>query len=106
MTVAEGGGKRAVVRKFQDVYVPALRANYVLWPAVQILNFRVIPLQFQIVSGHCNLMYDLLLTTSPSRLCLLLVLPGQHICLLRTLQMKLQRSESELDSGTSCVQGR
>jgi len=48
MTVAEGGGKRAVVRKFQDVYVPALRANYVLWPAVQILNFRVIPLQFQI----------------------------------------------------------
>lgn len=48
MTVAEGGGKRAVIRKFQDVYVPALRANYVLWPAVQILNFRVIPLQFQI----------------------------------------------------------
>ncbi|KAF2460812.1 TRAPP trafficking subunit Trs65-domain-containing protein [Lineolata rhizophorae] len=48
MTVAEGGGKRAVTRKFQDVYVPALKANYMVWPAVQILNFRVIPLQFQI----------------------------------------------------------
>jgi len=48
MTVAEGGGKRHLVKKFQDVYVPTLRANYVLWPAVQILNFRVIPLQFQI----------------------------------------------------------
>jgi hypothetical protein len=50
MTVAEGGGKRAVMRKFQDVYVPALKANYMVWPAVQMLNFRVIPLQFQIVS--------------------------------------------------------
>lgn len=50
MTVAEGGGRRAVARKFQDVYLPALKANFMLWPAVQILNFRVIPVQFQIVS--------------------------------------------------------
>ncbi|KAF2813281.1 uncharacterized protein BDZ99DRAFT_252899 [Mytilinidion resinicola] len=48
MTVAEGGGKRAVARKFQDVYVPALKANFIVWPAVQILNFRVMPIQFQI----------------------------------------------------------
>lgn len=48
MTVAEGGGRRAVVKKFQDVYVPALRANYMLWPVVQMLNFRVVPFQFQI----------------------------------------------------------
>ena len=50
MTVTEGGGRRAVARKFQDVYLPALKANFMLWPVVQILNFRVIPLQFQIVS--------------------------------------------------------
>lgn len=50
MTVTEGGGRRAVARKFQDVYLPSLKANFLLWPAVQILNFRVIPLQFQIVS--------------------------------------------------------
>ncbi|KAF2657521.1 hypothetical protein K491DRAFT_323711 [Lophiostoma macrostomum CBS 122681] len=48
MTVAEGGGKRAVTRKFQEVYVPALKANYMVWPAVQIINFRVMPIQFQI----------------------------------------------------------
>ncbi|PGH14183.1 hypothetical protein AJ80_06052 [Polytolypa hystricis UAMH7299] len=48
MTVAEGGGRRALTRKFQDVYLPTLKANFVLWPAVQILNFRVIPIQFQI----------------------------------------------------------
>lgn len=49
MTVAEGGGKRALSRKFQDVYLPSLKANFMIWPAVQVLNFRVIPLQFQIV---------------------------------------------------------
>lgn len=52
MTVAEGGGKRAVMSKFQEVYVPALKANYIVWPAVQIFNFRVLPIQFQIVSPH------------------------------------------------------
>lgn len=48
ITVAEGGGRRAVVRKFQDLYVPTLRANYILWPAVQIVNFRLMPRQFQV----------------------------------------------------------
>ena len=48
MTIAEGGGKRAVLKKFQDVYLPALGANYMVWPAVQILNFRTVPIQFQI----------------------------------------------------------
>lgn len=50
MTVAEGGGKRAVMKKFQDVYLPSLKANFIVWPLVQVLNFRVIPIQFQIVS--------------------------------------------------------
>lgn len=52
MTLAEGGGKKAILRKYQDVYIPALKANYMLWPAVQILNFRVVPLHLQIVSSH------------------------------------------------------
>lgn len=48
MTLAEGGGRRALTRKFQDVYLPTLKANFALWPAVQVLNFRVVPIQFQI----------------------------------------------------------
>ena len=55
MTISEGGGRRALSRKFQDVYLPSLKANYMVWPAVQILNFRVIPLQFQIVSILVNI---------------------------------------------------
>jgi protein Mpv17 len=50
MTVAEGGGKRAVYQKMRDMYVPTLKANYVLWPAVQVVNFRLMPVQFQLVS--------------------------------------------------------
>ncbi|KAL8871877.1 MAG: hypothetical protein Q9174_002390 [Haloplaca sp. 1 TL-2023] len=48
MTVTEGGGRRAVARKFQDVYLPALKANFMLWPAVQFVNFRIVPLPYQI----------------------------------------------------------
>lgn len=54
MTVAEGGGKKAIVHKLRDMYVPTLKANYILWPAVQILNFRVIPIHFQLVSHTYN----------------------------------------------------
>jgi protein Mpv17 len=51
MTIAEGGGRRAVTHKLRDMYVPTLKANFMVWPAVQILNFRVLPIQFQVVSN-------------------------------------------------------
>lgn len=50
MTVAEGGGRRAVYNKLRDMYVPTLKANYIVWPAVQIVNFRLMPVQYQLVS--------------------------------------------------------
>lgn len=50
MTLAEGGKFRDVRKKLQEIYVPALKANFMVWPAVQMLNFRVMPIQFQIVS--------------------------------------------------------
>lgn len=48
MTVAEGGGRRAVETKLRDMYVPTLKANFMLWPAVQVINFRLMPVQFQL----------------------------------------------------------
>ncbi|KAF3939530.1 hypothetical protein ABW19_dt0209006 [Dactylella cylindrospora] len=48
MTIAEGGGKDAIQNKFSNVYMSALKSNYMLWPAVQIINFRLMPLQFQL----------------------------------------------------------
>ncbi|KAK4154957.1 phosphoglycerate kinase [Chaetomidium leptoderma] len=55
MTVAEGGGRRAVYQKMKDMYVPTLKANYVLWPAVQVINFRLMPVQFQLVDFNVPL---------------------------------------------------
>lgn len=52
MTVAEGGGRRAVSSKLRYMYVPTLKANYVVWPAVQIVNFRFMPVQFQLVGSR------------------------------------------------------
>lgn len=49
MTVAEGGGRRAVSNKLRDMYIPTLKANFVVWPAVQVINFRLMPVQFQLV---------------------------------------------------------
>lgn len=68
MTVAEGGGRRAVALKLKDMYMPTLKANYMVWPAVQIINFRLMPVQFQLVSvssahtSHCMHYFNLVLT--------------------------------------------
>ncbi|KAF3929264.1 hypothetical protein AA313_de0206153 [Arthrobotrys entomopaga] len=48
MTIAEGGRRKEIENKFSNVYMSALRSNYMLWPAVQIINFRLMPLQFQL----------------------------------------------------------
>jgi protein Mpv17 len=48
MTIAEGGGRRAVSHKLRDMYIPTLKANYAVWPAVQIVNFRLMPVHFQL----------------------------------------------------------
>ncbi|OAA61803.1 Mpv17/PMP22 [Niveomyces insectorum RCEF 264] len=48
MTVAEGGGRRAVQGKLHDMYVSTLKANFMIWPAVQVVNFRLMPVQFQL----------------------------------------------------------
>ena len=48
MTLAEGGARADVGTRLELVYAPTLKANYMLWPAVQLLNFRVVPLQFQL----------------------------------------------------------
>ena len=51
MTIAEGGGRRAVSHKLRDMYLPTLKANFMVWPLVQIINFRIMPIQFQLVSS-------------------------------------------------------
>ena len=51
MTIAEGGGKRAVSNKLRDMYFPTLKTSYLIWPAVQLVNFRLMPIALQLVSS-------------------------------------------------------
>lgn len=35
--------------KLKKAYVPGLKANWALWPAVQFANFTYVPLQYQVL---------------------------------------------------------
>jgi hypothetical protein len=86
MTVAEGGGRRAVSHKLQDMYVPTLKANYMVWPAVQLINFRLMPIQFQLVSRTLlTYLQDITLNDPNSHLSQLSELLGLLISPLQTL---------------------
>lgn len=46
MAVLEGGSP---ADKLSKSYVPALTANYYIWPLVQAVNFRFVPLQYRVL---------------------------------------------------------
>ncbi|KAK9448836.1 uncharacterized protein V1518DRAFT_438290 [Limtongia smithiae] len=48
MSYVEGGGSHAFRHKLATLFVPTLKSNFLLWPAAQIINFRLIPLHFQL----------------------------------------------------------
>ncbi|KAI9010459.1 hypothetical protein CLU79DRAFT_839594 [Phycomyces nitens] len=37
-----------VQEKFRDAFLPALAMNYKVWPVVQLINFKVMPLQYRL----------------------------------------------------------
>lgn len=39
----------SIKRKVRTDYIPVLTANYVLWPAAQMLNFYLVPLHYRVV---------------------------------------------------------
>ncbi|CAK7562922.1 MAG: Protein required for ethanol metabolism [Sporothrix epigloea] len=46
MAVLEGGSPREKLKKY---YASALTANYALWPAVQMVNFSLVPLEHRVL---------------------------------------------------------
>ena len=45
MGYMERGSIDGVQAKFGEMYIPALLANWQLWPLVQLVNFRYMPLK-------------------------------------------------------------
>lgn len=104
MTVAEGGGRRAVFQKLRDMYVPTLKANFAVWPAVQIINFRLMPVQFQLVSGSSTILEFLPRTyTRCSHLFPPSVSHGPPTCLSPTLPLKLTTDPRPATTTTSVL---
>ncbi|KAG0178120.1 hypothetical protein DFQ29_003936 [Apophysomyces sp. BC1021] len=48
MGYAESGKWRGVQEKFHDAFVPALITNYKIWPLVQFINFKFMPIQYRV----------------------------------------------------------
>ncbi|KAF9975985.1 hypothetical protein BGZ73_000150 [Actinomortierella ambigua] len=48
LTVLEGGGAKEIHEKLNESYPAALKANYTIWPIVQLVNFSIMPLQFRL----------------------------------------------------------
>ncbi|KAB5567010.1 hypothetical protein GE09DRAFT_754357 [Coniochaeta sp. 2T2.1] len=61
MATLEGGSPR---EKLEKSYVPALTTNYMIWPFVQLVNFRFVPLHHRVlfvnlisIGWNCYLSY-------------------------------------------------
>lgn len=46
--LSDGNKKEAIKEKFRDAYVPALIANYKIWPLAQFINFKFMPVQYRL----------------------------------------------------------
>ena len=51
-TLLEGGTMDDVRRKLDTVFWPAMRANWMVWPAAMLINFRFVPLQRRVLFGN------------------------------------------------------
>lgn len=75
--------------KLRDMYLPTLKANFMVWPAVQMINFRIMPIQFQLVSYIPKSVHGSCVDFEYSLLYQQLVSPGLHISLYPML-LKMQ----------------
>ncbi|KAH7330737.1 hypothetical protein B0J17DRAFT_580079 [Rhizoctonia solani] len=60
----EGRDLRGIKQKYSDMYLPALAANYKVWPAAQLINFRYMPLPYRVpFQATCGVFWTLYLVS-------------------------------------------
>ncbi|PWN24938.1 hypothetical protein BDZ90DRAFT_268667 [Jaminaea rosea] len=63
MGAMEYGSWPGVKAKFSDMYMPALLANWQVWPLIQLVNFRFVPLRFRVpFTSSCGIAWTLYLS--------------------------------------------
>ena len=45
----DGNSAKQIKEKLKKDFVPALKVNYMIWPAVQLLNFYFVPMQHRVI---------------------------------------------------------
>jgi len=67
MGFMEGRSLKDTQYKLQQLYWPTLKANWILWPAVQALNFSIVPLKYQLpIVSTVNIVWTCYLSTMNS----------------------------------------
>ncbi|KAJ1920082.1 hypothetical protein H4219_001612 [Mycoemilia scoparia] len=68
MTVLEGGGKKELSEKFKASYPSALKANYFVWPLLDVINFALVPPMYRVIfTSVGNLFWNTFLSWVNSR---------------------------------------
>ncbi|KAF8480945.1 hypothetical protein DFH94DRAFT_436166 [Russula ochroleuca] len=63
MGVMEGRDSKHIRGRFEDIYQPALLANWKIWPAAQFINFRFMPLPYRVpFQQTCGVFWTLYLS--------------------------------------------
>jgi len=59
----EGRTRHQIKQKYQDLYAPALIANWKVWPLAQLINFRYMPLPYRVPFAQtCGVFWTLYLS--------------------------------------------
>ncbi|KAJ7071241.1 hypothetical protein C8F01DRAFT_1109670 [Mycena amicta] len=68
MGVLEGRSRTQIAQKFNDLFLPTLRTNWTVWPALQFVNFGLMPLAFRVpFQSTAGVFWTLYLSTVNSR---------------------------------------
>lgn len=79
MGVMEGRDLNHIKGKFRDLYREALIANWKVWPAVQFINFRFMPLAYRVpFQQTCGVFWTLYLSLLNSTYVLLTLFLKSH----------------------------
>ncbi|KAJ7431801.1 hypothetical protein B0H11DRAFT_2128493 [Mycena galericulata] len=68
MGVLEGRTRKQIAQKYSDLFMPTLVTNWSVWPLLQVVNFRYMPLPYRVpFQSTCGVFWTLYLSTVNSR---------------------------------------
>ncbi|KAJ7783543.1 hypothetical protein DFH07DRAFT_788131 [Mycena maculata] len=68
MGVLEGRTRKQIAQKYSDLFMPTMVTNWSVWPAIQCINYRFMPLSYRVpFQSTCGVFWTLYLSTVNSR---------------------------------------